>query len=242
MADEPIALGAYEELADAYAERVDIKGHNAYYERPAMLELMPDVAGLDALDAACGPGRYSEWLANQGARVTAFDVSQRMLENARRRLGAKATLLQADLNQPLAFQADASVDLVVCALALDYVRDWRSVFAEFARVLRPAGLFVFSIEHPLSEYSLHQARDYFRTERVSYTWRGFGDPVVMQSYRRPLMEVLNPLSEAGFWVQRIVEPLPTEEFKDQDAEEYARLTERPGFLCARAQLRRPDPT
>src|SRR5207302_7617358 len=107
-------------------------------------------------------------------------------------------ILQDDLSQPFAFQPDVSVDLVLCTLGLDYVRDWRAVFGEFARVLRIGGLLVFSIEHPLSDYSLHQARDYFRTERIEYTWRGFGEPVVMHSFRRPLMDVFNRLSEAGF--------------------------------------------
>jgi ubiquinone/menaquinone biosynthesis C-methylase UbiE len=235
MTDDPIALESYEQLADAYAALVDTKGHNAYYERPAMLSLLPDVDGLDVLDAACGPGRYAEWLADHGARVTAFDVSPQMLEHARRRLGERAHFLQADLNQPLVFQASESVDLVLCALALDYVRDWPAVFAEFARVLRASGQLVFSIEHPLSDYSLHQARDYFRTERVRYTWRGFGEPVVVHAYRRPLMDVFNGLSGAGFCVDRVVEPLPTDEFKAQDAEEYERLLERPGFLCVRAR-------
>ena len=59
------------------------------------------------------------------------------------------------------------MDLVLCALGLDYVRDWKTVFAELARVLRVPGWLVFSIEHPLSDSSLHQARDYFRTERVA---------------------------------------------------------------------------
>jgi ubiquinone/menaquinone biosynthesis C-methylase UbiE len=147
--------------------------------------------------------------------------------------------LQADLNQPLAFQADSSADLVLCALGLDYVRDWNAVFVELARVLRVPGCLVFSIEHPLSDYSLHQARDYFRTERVAYTWRGFGEPVVVHSYRRPLMDVFNALSAARFCVDRVVEPLPTDEFKEQDAEEYQRLLERPGFLCIRARKERP---
>ncbi len=34
MNDKPIALGAYETLAGAYASVVEIKPHNAYYERP----------------------------------------------------------------------------------------------------------------------------------------------------------------------------------------------------------------
>jgi ubiquinone/menaquinone biosynthesis C-methylase UbiE len=235
MTDDPIALESYEQLADAYAALVDTKGHNAYYEQPATLSLLPEVHGLEVLDAACGTGRYAEWLSDHGARVTAFDLSPRMLEHARRRLGGKARIVQADLNQPLGFLSDASFDLVVCALGLDYVRDWDTVFAELARVLRVPGWLVFSIEHPLSDYSLHQSRDYFRTERVAYTWRGFGEPVVMHSYRRPLMDVFNALSGAGFCVDRVVEPLPTDEFKDQDAEEYQRLLERPGFLCLRAR-------
>jgi ubiquinone/menaquinone biosynthesis C-methylase UbiE len=234
MPDEPIALDAYEQLADPYAARVDTKAHNAYYELPAMLELLPDVRGQQALDAACGPGRYSEWLTAHGADVTSFDVSPRMLTNARQRLGSDARLIQHDLNQPLTFLDDASMDLVVCALALDYVRDWPAVLNEFSRALRQRGALVFSIEHPISDYSLWRARDYFRVERVEYTWRGFGEPVVVPSFRRPLMDVFNALSGAGFCVDRVLEPRPQEEFQEQDPEEYQLLMKRPGFLCLRA--------
>jgi ubiquinone/menaquinone biosynthesis C-methylase UbiE len=237
MPNEPIALGAYEQLADAYSARVDTKAHNAYYERPAMLALMPDVNGKQALDAACGPGRYAEWLTANGADVTAFDVSPRMLDNARRRLGPTARLIHHDLNQPLIFLEDDSIDVVVCALAMDYIRDWQPVVGEFGRVLRPGGTFLFSMEHPLSDYKLWQARDYFRVEQIQYTWRGFGEPVVMPSFRRPLMEVFNTLSGAGFCLDCVLEPQPQEQFKEQDAEEYQILMERPGFLCVRAWKR-----
>ena len=79
MPEKPIALEAYEQLADAYSALVDTKDYNAYYEWPAMISLMPAVSGTHALDAACGPGRYAEWLVEQGADVTAFDLSPRML-------------------------------------------------------------------------------------------------------------------------------------------------------------------
>jgi hypothetical protein len=42
MADQPIALDAYQALAEAYAAVIDTKPHNAYYERPATLSLMPE--------------------------------------------------------------------------------------------------------------------------------------------------------------------------------------------------------
>ena len=76
---KPIAYEAYQELAELYAARVERKPHNAYYERPAMIAMWPDVRGKRVLDAGCGPGVYAELLLRRGAIVTAIDVSERML-------------------------------------------------------------------------------------------------------------------------------------------------------------------
>ena len=70
----PIALEAYEALAETDAALVDTKPHNAIYERPATLSLLPEGKGKRVLDAGCGPGAYAEWLAERGAKVVAFDV------------------------------------------------------------------------------------------------------------------------------------------------------------------------
>ena len=64
MSDKPIALDAYETLAEAYAAVVDTKPHNAYYERPATLSLLPEVRGKRVLDAGCGPAFIQNgWLS-----------------------------------------------------------------------------------------------------------------------------------------------------------------------------------
>ena len=55
----PIAQAAYDEMAEAYAARIETKPHNAYYERPATLSLLPDVRGKRVLDAGCGVRRPS---------------------------------------------------------------------------------------------------------------------------------------------------------------------------------------
>ncbi len=46
---EPVALSCYEAMAEQYAAAVDTKPYNAYYERPAVLSLLPALAGLNVL-------------------------------------------------------------------------------------------------------------------------------------------------------------------------------------------------
>ena len=234
MAEEPIALEAYEELAEAFAARVETKAHNAFYERPAMLALLPTVEGKRVLDAGCGPGVYAEWLVEHRAEVVGLDVSPKMVELARGRLRQRAVIMQANLEEPLDFLEADSFDVIVSALALDYVRDWNAVFKEFFRVLRAPGYFLFSAGHPFDDfYEHHPSGNYFDVEQVEMKFN-FGVRVRVPYYRRPLSAMLDPLLEAGFRLERLVEPLPLPEFAEQDAQDYAKLMRQPGFICFRA--------
>ncbi|MDQ3799439.1 MAG: class I SAM-dependent methyltransferase [Acidobacteriota bacterium] len=239
MNDKPLALDAYETLAEAYAAVVDTKPHNAYYERPATLSLLPEIEGKTILDAGCGPGVYSEWLIERGARrVFGIDASPKMLKLARQRLGGAANVefREANMNEPLDFIESESFDLVLSPLAVDYVADWRGLFREFYRVLRAGGHFVFSIHHPFFDYQYFKSDNYFRTEIVGVEWKGFGEVrVYMPSYRRPLEEAVNPLVEAGFRLEKILEPKATEKLKETDPKHYAELSREPCFLCIRAK-------
>ena len=91
------------------------------------------------------------------------------------------------------------------------------------------------MEHPHVKYEDHrETSNYFAAERVEYEWTGFGEAVSVPSYRRPLSEVINPLIGAGFVLQRVLEPIPTEEFRQAAPEDYEELSRSPGFLCVRA--------
>ncbi|MDQ3252708.1 MAG: class I SAM-dependent methyltransferase [Acidobacteriota bacterium] len=236
MIDNPVALDAYDALAEAYAAVIDTKPHNAYYERPATLSLLPEVKGKRVLDAGCGPGVYSEWLIEHGAEVVAVDASPKMVELAKQRLGTTADVRQADLSKPLTFLDSSSFDIVLSPLVLEYIEDWGSTFAEFYRVLRPAGHLVFSVTHPFFDYIYFKSNNYFETELVGSEWRGFKPVrVYVPSFRRSLGATLSPLIEAGFCLEKILEPKPTDDFKKADPKHYKELSQQPCFLCIRAR-------
>jgi len=232
-------IAAYEALADNYNRLIEHKPHNAYYDRPNTLALMPEIKGKTVLDAACGPGKYAEILLAQGAMVTGFDISPRMITLAKARNPEAGTFFVHDLSEPLDMVDNGSFDIVLCALALHYLPDWTPTIREFYRVLKPGGYLVISIEHSFFEYNFFQSTQYFQTEPVKCTWKGFGQPVEVHSYRRPLSACIAPLTDNGFYIDRLVEPKPTPEFEQYDPRHFKELNEFPSFMCMRA-VRRGD--
>lgn len=231
--ESPTVEDAYEKLAQAYSAHEE-GPYCADLEFPATTALVPNVDGKRVLDAGCGHGRYAEWLAERGADVVAVDNNAAMLDEARRRIGDRAAVLQADITAPLAFADDSEFDGVVCGLSLHYVDDWRQPFAEFARILRPGGFLVFSAQHPVDEYVAFEVENYFDIEQVQMTWSASGEAVDVPFYRRPFSDVVNPLVETGFHLEELVEPKPTETFKDKKPESYEKRSKYPTFLCVRA--------
>jgi ubiquinone/menaquinone biosynthesis C-methylase UbiE len=140
------------------------------------------------------------------------------------------------LSKPLSFLDDSSFDIVLSPLVLEYIEDWSGTFAEFYRVLRPAGHFIFSVTHPFCDYLYFKSKNYFETELVGSEWQGFKPVKVnMPSFRRSLSAMMNPVTEAGFYFERILEPKPTEEFKNADPKHYEELSQLPCFLCVSAR-------
>jgi ubiquinone/menaquinone biosynthesis C-methylase UbiE len=118
--------------------------------READVHLLGDVAGKRVLEIGAGSAMCSRWLATQGARPVASDLSGGMLAHAR--AGAAASgiavpLVQADA-QRLPF-ASGAFDLAFTAFgAVPFVADSAAVMREAARVIKPGGRWVFATSHP----------------------------------------------------------------------------------------------
>jgi len=201
-----------------------------------MLALLPKVDGARVLDAGCAAGWYAVELARRGATVTGVDSSATLLDYAKRRvesakLGDRIELHIADLSKPLDFIADQTFDGIVSSLVLHYIREWGPTLREFHRILKPGGWLLFSTHHPAADAQRLEPARYLETELVDDYWEWVG---TVRFFRRPLSAVIQPVADTGFVIEKLVEPLPTEEFRRQKPESYEHSERWPEFLIIHA--------
>src|SRR5688500_14051654 len=120
-----------------------------YLNTPAFFDMLPNVAGLAGLDIGCGEGHNTRLLAKCGAQVTATDLAENFIANAR----------QVEAHEPLdiAYRVASAGALPVAegtCHAATAVMTSRGIpatdrgLAEARRVLKLCGCLQFSISHP----------------------------------------------------------------------------------------------
>jgi len=127
---------------------------NELLQRLDLTRLKPDVV----LDVGCGTGWGTQDLLKKykKAKIISLDLSPEMLKQTRSKGGwlRKPQLICADAEDiPL---EDESVDLIFSSLMLQWC-DYKKVFAEFKRILKPDGLLMFSSFGPDTLKELKQS-------------------------------------------------------------------------------------
>lgn len=118
-----------------------------------------EFAGMRVLDAGCGAGAQSAFLARQGAAVTSVDLSDAIDVAADLPDLASTPLAQADLcHLPL---PDAAFDIVYCEGVLQHTADAAVVLRELRRVLRPGGR-LLATHYTIPRRMLTRARHHLR--------------------------------------------------------------------------------
>lgn len=211
-------MKTYDDIAEWYDQWI---GTHSMREDPyfsAVETLIGGVAGQRICDLACGQGRVARHLADQGARVVGIDLSAKLLAIARRHEETDPRgieYVQADARN-LDDQMLGLFDGVVCFLALMDITDLAPTLHSVARILRPAGWFVFSILHPcfhtsqsgemeMPEGTARTIRRYF----VEGYWQSdtrSGPPGKVGAYHRTLSTYVNALTDAGLQLVRLSEP------------------------------------
>ncbi len=132
---------------DAYAlwaANYPPQAHNLLMEneQQAMLDLMPSLNDKIVLDLACGTGRYGIVAQGHGAKqVVGIDNSPDMLKANPLTQRIQGTTERIPL-------ASASVDVILCGLALGHLPHLQPSLSEIARVLKPNGVALVSDVHP----------------------------------------------------------------------------------------------
>ena len=235
---ESIDLGvaareSYDASAERYAERSRDNLWNEHYERATLRSLLPpDVGGLRILDAGCAAGHHAAWLVERGADVVAFDISPNMVAQTRGRLGDRVDVRVHDMREPLAFVADASLDVVVSSLAISYVEDLVPVFKEFRRALKPGGTLVLSTHHPVVDWKWFDLTDYYVTGVVEDYWET--DETSHHFWRRTVQDLVESLHASGFLVRRYLEPMIDAAVAERFPDDADKIDRDPEFLFIEA--------
>ena len=206
-------------------------------EHADLLALLPDVDGRRVLDLGCGAGQLARHLATVGAaEVVGIDVSERMLALAQAEWAHPRVTYRREAIEEVAFPP-TRFDLVVSSLVLHYVDDYSGLVRRIVGWLAPGGVLVYSTEHPI--FTTRLPGDGWvlddTGERTGWKLDRYADegareetwlvPGVRKVHRR-LGTLINGLLDAGLVVERVVEPIPSEQW----------LREHP---LARDELRRP---
>jgi ubiquinone/menaquinone biosynthesis C-methylase UbiE len=203
---------------------------------PAMLELLP-APGRLTLDVACGEGRVSRELTRRGHRVVGIDSSPSLLAAAREADPDSELLLADAAAIPL---EDGAVDLAVAFMVLMTVDDLPGVVNEVARVLEPGGRFAIALLHPIETWANAATPSYYDVATYEKDVVRDGGSMRFRDVHRPLGDYFRALESAGFVVEQLREPAPSEEYVRRFPE-VADWRARPFLLHLTARLGAPSP-
>lgn len=167
---------------------------NRLVERMDYMSMKP----VSILDAGAGTGFISQRLASRypKAKITGLDLAFNMLKQAKSKRSLKQrwnkqfNYINAEVeNIPL---ADASVDLVISGLTLQWCQDLTKVFKEFRRILAPDGLLLFSTFGPDTLKELRHS--WAKVDELAHVnaftdMHDVGDALMQSGFADPVMDM-----------------------------------------------------
>lgn len=229
--------------------RIEKRGLNAndLIEIPAFRNIMPDVTGKKILDLGCGYGENDKYYKELGAKsILGLDISTHMIDIAN-----KYNKL-SDIDYKVMAMEDISqindkFDIVISSLAFHYIKDYNKLLKDIYNLLNKDGYLIFSQEHPFKtciKYTENVKKghiiidnkyfglfsDYNRPGMRTKEW--FEKNVI--KYHRTFSEIINVLVKNGFYVERIEEPVATQDALNKNPK-YINQLDRPFFLIIKAK-------
>lgn len=218
---------------------------NNLFEIPALFSLMPDLNGKRVLDLGCGFGEHCKKFVDYGAeKVVGIDISEKMLEVAVVE-NCDSQIRYINMAMEEIGKLQEKFDVVVSSLALHYVEDFEGVVRNVYNLLEENGVFLFSQENPIC--TCHSGGDrWTRDEKGNKLYLNLADYGVegeresvwfvdnVKKYHRTFSTIINTLVEVGFTIEKLIEPLPTEELLEKYPD-HKDLFHKPDFLLIKTK-------
>lgn len=186
--------------------------------------MLPDFKGKRMLDLGCGYGWHSIYAMENGASsVVGIDISQNMLKVAKEKTHFSEVEYICGAIEDMDFKEE-SFDIVLSSLAFHYIKDYKELIEKINKVLKPNGILIFTVEHPV--FTAYGTQDWYYDNNKeilhfpvdNYYYEGkrianfLGEDVV--KYHRTITTYLNTLLINNFNINQIIEPQPSEEMLD----------------------------
>lgn len=186
--------------------------------------ILPDFKGKRMLDLGCGYGWHSIYAIENGASsVVGIDISQSMLKVAKEKTHFSEVEYICGAIEDMDFKEE-SFDIVLSSLAFHYIKDYKELIEKINKVLKPNGILIFTVEHPV--FTAYGTQDWYYDNNKeilhfpvdNYYYEGkrianfLGEDVV--KYHRTITTYLNTLLINNFNINQIIEPQPSEEMLD----------------------------
>jgi ubiquinone/menaquinone biosynthesis C-methylase UbiE len=218
-----------------------VEGFRLRLKRAALWDILQQNlpgAGARVLDLGAGTGIWSIRLAAEGYGVVLTDVSEAMLEQARRNvegagLAGPIVVEQVDMVDLGRYEDAAFAMVLAVGAPLSYTSDPARAVAEVFRVSQPGGVFIGDAENRyLGALFRRRAADWADARRILLEgvgrWRDPGPATSIRMFTPP--EVREMLEAAGWQVQGMyasdmVESLVHEEIVQELASQPQRFAE-----------------
>ena len=175
----------YDPIAEQY-KRSKQQPWRTFIECFTLMDVIGDPRGMAVLDVACGEGFYTRMLRQRGAaRVTGVDLSQGMIDLARRQEGQNELGIDYVVGDARELSSTNEYDLVVAAYLLNYARnrdELQAMCDAIARSLKRGGRFVTVNSSPFLNFAgAPSYRQYGFETTVMGDWRE-GAPIKWTFY------------------------------------------------------------
>lgn len=254
---------AWDANARVWDEKMGDEGNDFFniLQWPVTVSFLDPQPAHRILDVACGNGLTSRKLAEVGATVIAFDFSTELIKLAKSRQKPDENItyhiLDATDESALlkALSPHGPFDSALCNMALFDIAEIKPLFRALKGLLKPGGVFVFSLTHPAfnNSSSVHVAEEIddegeiktIYSVKISrymtpYHARGVAlrnQPEPQLYFERPLQYYLNTGFETGFVLDGFAEhAFPPEHSSPHPLSWSGQFSEIPPVLVARMRL------